>query len=270
MVTPDVRHQYQSIDPLQTRILTHQRYSERDTDLHAACRHALGLTGDETLLDVGCGPGEFVIRLRVEGHRGRLAGLDQSEGMIAAATAAAEAQAPGIDWFVGAANALPFHDGEWEIISARHMLYHVPDIPGALREFARAIGPGGRVLATTNAGTDHPHMNALREDLFAHFGIPVPPRINLSFRVENAKEVLGAVFASVQETVLHNAFVFRAPEPVVAYLMTIGPVHSERDDPERYQAIHDWLMAEATRRLTDMGGVWRDPKDVGIYVCHVS
>jgi ubiquinone/menaquinone biosynthesis C-methylase UbiE len=267
MVTPDIRQQYQTTDPLQTRILTHQRYSERDVDLHAACRDALALTGGEALLDVGCGPGEFVVRLRADGHTGRLAGLDQSEGMIAAARAAAQKQQAVIEWFVGEANALPFHDGEWEIISARHMLYHVPDIRGALREFARVVGLHGRVLATTNAGTDHPHMSALRADMYAHFALPGPPRINLSFRVENAKDILSAVFADVHETIIRNAFVFTTPEPIVAYLMTIGPVHGTRDDPARYQAIHDWLLAEATRRLAAMGGTWRDPKDVGIYVC---
>jgi SAM-dependent methyltransferase len=268
MVTPDVRTQYATTDPLQTRILTHQRYSERDVDLHAACRDALGLAGGEALLDVGCGPGAFVIALRAQGHTGRLAGLDQSEGMIAAATAAAERSA-NVEWFVGEANALPFRDGEWEIISARHMLYHVADIPGTLREFARVAGPRGRVLATTNAGTDHPHMNALRVDMYAHFAIPLPPSINLSFRIENARQILGAVFGDVRETIERNAFVFTAPEPIVAYLMTIGPVHSVRDDPARYRAIHDWLLAEATRRLDAMGGIWRDPKDVGIYVCRV-
>jgi ubiquinone/menaquinone biosynthesis C-methylase UbiE len=267
MVTPEIRHQYQTTDPLQTRILTHQRYSERDIDLHAACREALALTGDEALLDVGCGPGEFVIRLRADGHTGRLAGLDQSDGMIAAAQEAAAAQRADVEWFTGEANALPFRDGEWEIVSARHMLYHVLDIPGALREFARAVGPRGRFLATTNAGSDHPHMNALRRDLFAHFGIPVPPALNLTFRIENAKEVLGEVFADVRETIIRNAFVFTTPEPIVAYLMTIGPIHQTRDNPARYQTIHDWLLAEATRRLAAMGGTWRDSKDVGIYVC---
>jgi ubiquinone/menaquinone biosynthesis C-methylase UbiE len=270
MTTSEIRQQYQTIDPLQTRILTHERYSERQIDLHAICREALALTDAEALLDVGCGPGAFLHYLRAHGHAGRLAGLDQSLGMIAAAKATAEAAGQAIEWFVGGANALPFDDGEWAIISARHMLYHVPDLPGALREFARVVGPDGRVLATTNAGTDHAGLNALRDNLFEHFALPVPPPVTEHFRVENARDVLQTVFAEVDETIVQNAFIFTAPEPIVNYLMTIAPVHRFEDDPARYRAIHNWLTEEATRRLAAMGGVWRDQKNVGVYVCRLG
>ncbi len=87
MVTPEVRQQYQTTDPLRTRIETHRRYSERQIDLNAECRAALGLAGTESLLDVGCGPGDWPRYLRQHGHTGRLTGLDQSSAMIAAAGA---------------------------------------------------------------------------------------------------------------------------------------------------------------------------------------
>src|SRR5438876_3710507 len=96
MVTRAVRQQYRTTDPLRTRIDTHRRFSERQIDLDAECRAALGLTGDEALLDVGCGPGDWLRYLRQTGHRGRLAGLDQSPAMIAAATATTEGS--GIAW----------------------------------------------------------------------------------------------------------------------------------------------------------------------------
>jgi hypothetical protein len=44
-------------------------------------------------------------------------------------------------------------------------------------------------------------------------------------------------------------------------------VQQTADDRARYDAIHDWLQNEATRRLAAMGGLWRDPKDVGLYRC---
>lgn len=268
-VAPEIRQQYRTTDPLQTRIATHERYSERQIDLHAACREALNLRGDEALLDVGCGPGDFPLWLRAHGHGGRIAGLDQSEGMIAAARSAAEQQGAAIDWFIGEANALPFADGEFSVISARHMLYHVPDIPGALREFARVMGPEGRVLATTNAGTSQPHITALQRDMQAHFDLPTFLMPNLSFRTDNAREILSAVFPFVEETILSNAFIFTEPEPIVAYIMTTRTAHQTQHDAALHQEIYDWLLAETTRRLAAMGGTWRDPKDVGLYVCRM-
>ncbi|HEV8638260.1 MAG TPA: class I SAM-dependent methyltransferase, partial [Chloroflexota bacterium] len=113
----NVAAQYADSDPLRARIETHQRHSERQLDLDALCHRLLGFGGDESLLDVGCGPGLFLTYLRRAGHRGRLVGLDQSPGMIAEAGGG----------LVGDAQALPFADAAFDAVSARHMLYHVPD-----------------------------------------------------------------------------------------------------------------------------------------------
>ncbi len=188
MVAPEVRQQYQTTDPLRTRIETHNRYGERQIDLNAECRAALGLTGGEALLDVGCGPGDWTRYLRQHGHTGRLAGLDQSPAMIASATAATEGL--DIEWFTGEADALPFPDSSFAVISARHMLYHVPDIAAALRAFARVVGPGGTVFATTNSHCSMPHIMALADDLCAHFGLPIISSVSLPFSIENAPGIL--------------------------------------------------------------------------------
>src|SRR4029077_5656485 len=97
---------------------------------------------------------------------------------------------------------------------------HVPDIPGALREFARVVGPGGTVFATTNSGRDMPHMQALKSDMLAHFGLPMPAAGSGRFRIENAPAILEAIYPEVEETILANAFVFTEAEPIAAYLMT--------------------------------------------------
>jgi hypothetical protein len=73
----------------------------------------------------------------------------------------------------------------------------------------------------------------------------------------------------VDETVIRNAFIFTTPEPIVAYIMSMMTTQQTAHDPALYNAIHDWLQREATRRLAAMGGTWRDPKDVGLYRCRV-
>ena len=88
--------------------------------------------------------------------------------------------------------------------------------------------------------------------------------------VRTATGILRAVYPQVDETILTNAFVFTTPEPAVAYIMTMTAVQQTAHDPSLYHAIHDWLHDEATRRLAAMGGVWRDPKDVGLYRCRVG
>ncbi|MGI8690594.1 MAG: class I SAM-dependent methyltransferase [Thermomicrobiales bacterium] len=268
MVTREVKQQYQTTDPLRIRVETHARYSERQIDLDAECVRALGLTGSESLLDVGCGPGAFPRYLRAHGHTGRLAGLDQSAAMIAAATETSATLA--IEWFRGEANALPFPDGAFDVIAARHMLYHVPDIPAALRAFARVTGPGGAVFATTNGAMDLPYIIEMEHALAAQFGVPDVSRTNAPFNTANAKAILETVYPHVDETILPNAFVFTTPEPIVAYIMSMTVVHANASDPTLRADIHDWLTAETTRRLAALGGIWRDPKDVGLYRCRVE
>jgi ubiquinone/menaquinone biosynthesis C-methylase UbiE len=268
MVTRDVKQQYRTTDLLRIRVETHARYSERAIDLDAECVRALGLTGNEALLDVGCGPGAFPRYLRAHGHIGRLAGLDQSAAMIAAAREASAGS--NIEWFEGEENALPFPDGSFDVISARHMLYHLPDIPGALREFARVTGPGGTVFAVTNGQCGMPHIAALRGDMLAHFGLPIPPLTSATFGIENAPGILHAAYPVVEKTILANAFVFTEPEPIVRYVMTMMAVWQTAEHPDLLAEVHAWLMAEATRRLAAMGGTWRDPKDVGLYRCRMA
>jgi ubiquinone/menaquinone biosynthesis C-methylase UbiE len=265
MVSQEVKHQYQTTDLLRIRVETHAQYSERQIDLDAECVRALGLTGEESLLDVGCGPGAFPRYLRTQGHTGRLAGLDQSTAMIAAATDASAGM--GVEWFTGEAGALPFPDHAFAVISARHMLYHVPDIPGALREFARVTGSSGTVLAVTNGPRDLPHITALRHDMLAHFGLPAPLYPAVTFNIENAPGILRAVYPAVEETILANAFVFTEAAPIVRYVMTMMAVQQTTEMPNLLTDVHEWLMTEATRRLATMGGIWLDPKEVGLYHC---
>jgi len=269
----DVFQQYKTTDLLRVRVQTHQRYSETPMDLDAECAVVLGLSGDEALLDVGCGPGVFLRYLRGRGHRGRLAGLDQSTAMVdeavRAAQAARAAQGAGavIEWCTGLADALPFADGEFAVLSARHMLYHVPDIPAALGEFARVVGRGGVVFVATNGVRNTPGLAEFEDQIAQRFGLEERPEPSRRFNTGNAPEQLREVFPSVEETILPGALVFTDPGPVVDYVMTQSVPQQAADDPVLFGRIHAWLTDAATRRLEELGGTWRDPKSVGLYRC---
>ncbi|WP_445526437.1 class I SAM-dependent methyltransferase [Streptomyces cyslabdanicus] len=44
---------------------------------------------------------------------------------------------------------------------AMHMLYHVPDIPQAVRELSRVVAGGGLVIASTNSDRDKAELDEL-------------------------------------------------------------------------------------------------------------
>ncbi len=259
--TSGVARQYASSNPLAVRVRTHQLYGERQIDLDEVCYAALELTGHEALLDAGCGPGGFLTYIRDQGHTGRLTGLDQSTAMVE------NVEALGIEAVLGDVQSLPFADTTFDCVVARHMLYHVPDIPQALHEFRRVLKPDGRLLVTTNSERSMPHITSLLQEMLAAFGYPEWARPDNRFCIENAEDFFTGAGFQVDGRVIENALVFDAPEPPVAYCVSCLPSLDIPQDDALYAEQEAWLLAAATQRLADLGGKWRDPTFAGIYVC---
>ena len=153
--------QYADDHDLQVRIATHTKYTV-GANLETLVDRALEVSGDEALLDVSTGPGNFPARVRASGHRGEIIGLDYSQGMVDKA----RASHPTVNYSQGDIVALPFEDSGFDVVTARHMLYHVPDLEAALRECRRVLKPGGRFLALTNAdGNMQAFWNAVMRGL---------------------------------------------------------------------------------------------------------
>jgi SAM-dependent methyltransferase len=106
----------------------------------------------QSLLDVGCGPGNLTLDLAARVAPGRVVGVDRSEAVLelARAEAAATEGAPDVTFAVGDAYALPFEDGTFDVVHAHQLLQHLGDPVAALRELRRVARPGG-VVAVRDA-----------------------------------------------------------------------------------------------------------------------
>ncbi len=79
-----MRESYATDEPLSVRIETHRRYSRPPIDLPrwALDRHTW--RGDETVLDIGTGTGQYLAPLRERLPHGRIVAGDLAMGMLRA------------------------------------------------------------------------------------------------------------------------------------------------------------------------------------------
>ena len=116
--------------------------SHRVRTAESSCAYLLPhLSGDEALLDVGCGPATITADLA--GRVGTVVGIDPSPEVIAQAHEAY----PDLDLRV---ETLDSHDGRYDVVHAHQVLQHLEDPVAALRQMARL----GSVIAARDS--DYP------------------------------------------------------------------------------------------------------------------
>lgn len=119
-------------------------------DLHwrRAAVAALGLQPAQTALDVATGTADLAIAIARSAPGGRVVGLDPSAEMLAvgARKIAGGPVASTVALTRGDAEALPFPSDAFDGVTIAFGIRNVPDRGRALREMARVVRAGGRVV----------------------------------------------------------------------------------------------------------------------------
>jgi SAM-dependent methyltransferase len=185
-----VRRQYETEAGLAVRRETISRFLEGPNAIEAAVAAVVEVRPDR-VLEVGCGMGQFAERV---GHEldTELVALDLAPRMVELA------RERGVDARVGDVQALPFAEGEFGCVIANWMLYHVPDLDAAVRELARVLRPGGRLVAATLG----------EENLADLWRLVEYPRPTRPFTAENGAEVLRPHFSQIRRRDVEAALVF--------------------------------------------------------------
>ena len=158
-----------------------------------------------TLLDIGCGSGDFAADMRSRGWSVR--GIDADPDAAKAAT-----QTHGIEVDVGELKDLAYPDGALDVVTARHVIEHIRDPQPFVRECWRILKPGGRLVFVT------PNVASLGHRIYRdHWQGLEPPR-HLFLYDTNTLRAL-AIDCGVQPTAIFStaqgaSYIFRSSERI--------------------------------------------------------
>jgi len=172
-----------------------------------------GLRPGMRLLDVATGTG-LVARgaASILGESGGVIGVDPSRGMLGEARKALSGCL-----VQGRAEALPFRDDLFDMLSMGFALRHVPDLEAAFGEYRRVLRPGGRLLLLEVSRPPSPLPRWL---IRVHFQHVLPLMTRISTRSEPAELLMKYYWDTIDRCV--------PPETILDVLRRSGYVDVER------------------------------------------
>jgi len=100
----------------------------------------------QRMLEIGAGTGFFTLNLMQAGLAQSAVVTDISQGMVDVAVRNGRTLGLDVTGQAADAEALPFADGEFDLVIGHAVLHHIPDLDLAFREILRVLRPGGRFV----------------------------------------------------------------------------------------------------------------------------
>jgi ubiquinone/menaquinone biosynthesis C-methylase UbiE len=254
--------QYNNSNNLSARIRIHQLYSTNSQDMWDwYFEQILEKTPKEArVLEVGTGRGDMwkINESRIpEGWDITL--TDFSPGMIADNQAHLGELSQRMKYQEADVQNLPFANGEFDIIFANYMLYHVPSIPQAIIELHRVLKPNGIVFAGTNGNN---HLAKLYKLIAKYEGInDWEHYFALSFSLQNGANYLGAAFKEVELRQFDSNLFVTDAQAIIDYV-TSAVSFDGQGVVKQHEAD---LRAKLEAKIAEKGGIFIG-KETGFFI----
>jgi len=236
----------------------------------------LELSGTEYVLDAGAGSGRFSVPIGriLKGNPGFLISCDLAEGVMLPSLDHARTESLPMLHLAADAENLPFLSGQFDLVMANHMLYHLPDLHRGLSEMKRVLKNTGRLLATTNSEKGMPELFDLHLKTMDRLGIPFGVKEEvITFSMENGAQILREQFEQVDLWTYESGFRVKEAEPVFRYYAATqlyqGPVNDDNLSKEIRDAIAPCFVQLTEEMIRTRGGELVISKPVGAFVCTI-
>ena len=178
------------------------------------------LRASDRVLDLACGTGDILFSAVPPARSG--VGLDVTHRMLQLAHH--RRNDPRTPLVTADMLALPFRDGCFTVVTTGYGLRNVPDLDQALREIARVLTPGGRLLSLDFDRPDHPIVRGAYHTYLSVVGSLLGLALHgdpdtYRYIPESIRNYPGA--KAVAGLMTHNGFVDARVIPVLGGLMAI-------------------------------------------------
>lgn len=238
--------QYGASTNLQARMSIHQRFSRNPYGWTRWVMDHLHLQAGMRVLELGCGTAalwrENLSRLP---EHIEVTLSDYSSGMFASARGEL-ADDLRFQFLQVDAQAIPFIAHSYDLVVANHMLYHVPDIPRALREMRRVLKPGGHLALATNG---EGHLSELHQLLSTLAETPITSGAVARFGLQNGDALLAEVFPQRELFIYPDSLWVTEVEPLISYIRSMWWVEGWNETQLAR------LEQEIVKRMEEEGGM---------------
>ncbi len=146
---------------------------------------ALRLEPGSTVLDIACGPGNFMeFYAKAVGEQGKAIGLDLSKPMLDRALV--DNADAGQSYVLASGHRLPFADGSLDAVACYGALYLIPDPMKVVDEMIRVVRPGGRLAIMTSLASENATLQKVQARVAAPAGLSLFARDDLTFLLRGA------------------------------------------------------------------------------------
>ena len=213
----------------------------------------LGLTGGESVLEIGCGTGALTLPLAdAVGEHGRVVAVDISEPMLGAARQkVGERGLRNVTLHSGDAQVFAFEPAAFDLATSRMGVMFFSDPTAAFRNIKGALNPGGRLVFACWAPLgENRHWLISYNIALRHLGPPAPPPAHepgpLAFGdPDYIRRILAAAgFVEIAVDRVHPTIIGGAPEEEARQAVAMGPTARLIEEKKPDEATRQTIVRE--------------------------
>lgn len=240
-----VKEQYKNADNLNARINLHS-FNTNKLDWDVWFFEKMDIPENSRILELGCGNGVLWQKNKqAVKENWDITLSDFSEGMIQSATQNINIEK--IKYKIIDIQDIPYEDESFDIVIARHMLYHVPDVDKALSEVKRVLKPNGKFYVSTNGKEQMKELKGLVNDYDKNIDFD-PIKYADKFGIENGSEILKKYFSNVIVEDFIGQIVVHKAEPVVSYVTSGSSARKCLSNEQELDSFYKYVEKEIDKK----------------------